>query len=157
MCAAKKVGTGFWDSNLLPVFWIVGRMEPKRNRECGDGSSPGGGAEAEGRAAAAGRPRGMRPPSVPARTDLPPVSSEQGVDTGLGMLSAAWFPDVSRKVGETVRNPPAFPGGPVVRTLCFQCGGRGLDRWSGNWIPHVVWCGQEKTKGKKLSPHGITF
>lgn len=29
MCAAKKVGTGFWDSNLLPVFWIVGRMEPR--------------------------------------------------------------------------------------------------------------------------------
>lgn len=44
MCAAKKVGTGVWDSNLLPVFWIVGRMEPKRNREVCDGSSPGGGA-----------------------------------------------------------------------------------------------------------------
>ena len=92
VCAVKKVGTGFWDSNLLPIFWIVGRMEPKRNRECGNGSSPGGGAEAEGRVAAAGRARGMRPPAVPARTDLPPISSEQGVDTGLGMLPAAWFP-----------------------------------------------------------------
>ena len=92
VCAVKKVGTGFWDSNLLPIFWIVGRMEPKRNRECGNGSSPGGGAEAEGRVAAAGRARGMRPPAVPARTDLPPISSEQGVDTALGMLPAAWFP-----------------------------------------------------------------
>ena len=25
-----------------------------------------------------------------------------------------------------------FPGGPVVKTLCFQCRGHGFDPWSGN-------------------------
>ena len=28
-----------------------------------------------------------------------------------------------------------FPGGPVVRTLCFQCRGPGFDPWSGNLDP----------------------
>ena len=25
-----------------------------------------------------------------------------------------------------------FPGGPAVKTLCFQCRGYGFDPWSGN-------------------------
>ena len=25
-----------------------------------------------------------------------------------------------------------FPGGPVVKTVCFQCKGHGFDPWSGN-------------------------
>ena len=25
-----------------------------------------------------------------------------------------------------------FPGGPMVETLCFPCGGHGFDPWSGN-------------------------
>ena len=31
-----------------------------------------------------------------------------------------------------------FPGGPVVKTLCFQCRGPGFDPWSGNWILHAA-------------------
>ena len=36
--------------------------------------------------------------------------------------------------------PWDFPGGPVVKTLSFQCRGRGFDPWSGNYNPtcHVV-------------------
>ena len=25
-----------------------------------------------------------------------------------------------------------FPGGPLVKTLCFQCRGKGFNPWSGN-------------------------
>ena len=47
-----------------------------------------------------------------------------------------------------------FPGGPVVKTLCFQCRGRGLDPWSGNYVPHLsenlcVLCGTAKKKKMK--------
>ena len=28
--------------------------------------------------------------------------------------------------------PWDFPGGPVIKTLCFQCRGRRFDPWSGN-------------------------
>ena len=28
--------------------------------------------------------------------------------------------------------PWDFPGGPVVKTSCFQCGRHGVHRWSGN-------------------------
>ena len=34
-----------------------------------------------------------------------------------------------------VRN---FPGGPMAKTPCSQCGGPGFDPWSGNWIPHAA-------------------
>ena len=37
-----------------------------------------------------------------------------------------------------------FPGGPVVRTLCFHCRGHGFDPWTK--IPHAPWHGQEKKK-----------
>ena len=36
-----------------------------------------------------------------------------------------------------------FPGGPVVKTLCFQCRGCGFNSWSGPKIPHMVWHSQE--------------
>ena len=29
-----------------------------------------------------------------------------------------------------------FPGGEVVRTLCFHCQGPGFSPWSGNYDPH---------------------
>ena len=34
-----------------------------------------------------------------------------------------------------------FPGGPVVKTLCFQCRGHGFDPWSWNKDPtcHAAW------------------
>lgn len=59
--------------SLLPVLWVVGRMEPKGNCERGNGSSPGGGAEAEGRVAATGRLT-----SVPGGASLPPHLSRAG-------------------------------------------------------------------------------
>ena len=31
-----------------------------------------------------------------------------------------------------------FPGGPVVKTPCFQCRAPGFDPWSGNYIPHAI-------------------
>ena len=33
------------------------------------------------------------------------------------------------------KNSWEFPGGPVVKTLCFHCWGRGFNTWSGNWDP----------------------
>ena len=42
-----------------------------------------------------------------------------------------------------------FPGGPVVRTQCFQCRGRTFDPWSGNKIPHAAWHSQKTKKKKK--------
>ena len=39
-----------------------------------------------------------------------------------------------------------FPGGPVVKTLHFQCSGRGVDPWSGAEIPHAMLSGQIKNK-----------
>ena len=40
-----------------------------------------------------------------------------------------------------------FPGGPVVKTLLFQCKGCGFDPWSG--IQHAAWYSQ-KTKHKNM-------
>ena len=38
-----------------------------------------------------------------------------------------------------------FPGGPVVKTLRFQCRGHGFDPWGqGTKIPHAAQCGQKK-------------
>ena len=31
-----------------------------------------------------------------------------------------------------------FPGGPVAKTLCFQCRGPGFNSWSGNLFPHAA-------------------
>ena len=41
-----------------------------------------------------------------------------------------------------------FPGGPVVRTPCFHCGGVGSIPGQGTKIPQAVQCGQ-KTKTNK--------
>ena len=42
-----------------------------------------------------------------------------------------------------------FPGGPVVKTPCFQCRGRGFDPWSGNSDPT---CGTaKKTQNKQTN------
>ena len=46
-----------------------------------------------------------------------------------------------------------FPGGPVVKTLCFHCRGRGFDPWLGKFrIPHRV---AKKKKKKKECPDYI--
>ena len=37
-----------------------------------------------------------------------------------------------------------FPGGPVVKTLCFQCRGLGWIPGRGTKIPHAVQRGQKK-------------
>lgn len=50
-----------------------------------------------------------------------------------------------------LKNAGDLPGGPVAKTLCFQCGGHSFDPWS--WIPHASWCG--KKKNKKTTP-GLT-
>ena len=55
-----------------------------------------------------------------------------------------------RKSGDTepfYRKNGDFPGGPVVKTLCFQCKGSILGQ--GTNIPHAMPCGQENTKKKK--------
>lgn len=70
-CAAKCELS--WGPSLLPVLWVVGRMEPKRNCQRGNGSSPGGGAEAEGRVPATGRLT-----CVPGGTSLPSHLSRAG-------------------------------------------------------------------------------
>ena len=31
-----------------------------------------------------------------------------------------------------------FPGGPVAKTLSFQCWGPGFHPWSENWVPHAA-------------------
>ena len=42
-----------------------------------------------------------------------------------------------------------FPGSPVVKTLYFQCTGRGFDPWSGNKNPTChVGCGKKKKNPK---------
>ena len=42
-----------------------------------------------------------------------------------------------------------FPGGPVVKTPCFQCRGHMFNLWSGK-IPHAAWCSQKKKKKSSL-------
>lgn len=39
--------------------------------------------------------------------------------------------------------------GPVIKTLCFHCGGCGFDPWLGIKISHASQCGQIKRKKKK--------
>ena len=36
-----------------------------------------------------------------------------------------------------------FPGGPGVRTPCFQCWGPGSIPGRGTKIPQAAWCGQK--------------
>lgn len=75
--------------NLLPVSWTVGRMEPKRNCERSNGSSTGGGAEAEGRVPGTGE------------TNLPPcLSRAGGGHRSQECRPLCDSPQVSRKVGE---------------------------------------------------------
>ena len=43
-----------------------------------------------------------------------------------------------------------FPGGPVVKTLCFHCRGtRSIPRW-GTKIPHALWHSQKKREGDDI-------
>ena len=44
------------------------------------------------------------------------------------------------------KRSPEFPGGPVVRTPCFDCGGMGSIPGQGTKIPHATWHGQKQTK-----------
>ena len=46
-----------------------------------------------------------------------------------------------------------FPGGPVVKTPCFQCRGCRFDPRSGNQIPHAMRC----SKKKKLTIKKVGF
>ena len=41
-----------------------------------------------------------------------------------------WDADV--EVGLKRNDKGDFPGGPVVKTQCFQCKGHGFSHWSGN-------------------------
>ena len=41
-----------------------------------------------------------------------------------------------------------FPGGAVVKNLCFHCRGRGFDPCLGTKILHAVQCGQKQNKTK---------
>lgn len=45
-----------------------------------------------------------------------------------------------------------FPGGPVVRILCFHYGRSWFDPWSGNWNPisHAVWSKKRKARVKLI-------
>ena len=42
-----------------------------------------------------------------------------------------------------------FPGGPVVKTLRFQCSGCGFDPWSGKLRSHMPRCARPKNKKKE--------
>ena len=47
-----------------------------------------------------------------------------------------------------------FPGGPVVKILCSQCRGLGLDSWLGNQIPHAatkIWHSQKRKERKNTA------
>ena len=44
-----------------------------------------------------------------------------------------------------------FPGGPVVKTLQFQCKGHRFDPWSGNLRSHMPCRGRKKISPKSLS------
>ena len=39
-----------------------------------------------------------------------------------------------------------IPGGPGVKTLCYQSKRCRFDPWPGNWGPHTVWCGWKKKR-----------
>lgn len=45
-----------------------------------------------------------------------------------------------------------FPGGPVVKTLCFHCKACGLNPWLGNKIPPCL-ASQPKSEKKKKFIH----
>jgi len=47
------------------------------------------------------------------------------------------------KQNKTYTQRRDFLGGPVVKTLCFHCRGRGFHLWLGK-IPHAAWHGQKK-------------
>ena len=48
-------------------------------------------------------------------------------------------------------NDPDFPGGPVVKTLCFQCRGCGINSWSGNLRSHMLHDVAKKNKIKRMT------
>lgn len=48
-----------------------------------------------------------------------------------------------REIREKIRSGD-FPGGPIVKTLGFQIGGRGLIPDQGTKILHVTQCSQKK-------------
>ena len=48
-----------------------------------------------------------------------------------------------------------FPGGPVVKTLRFQCRGMGSIPGQGTKIPHSVQCSQKTKKIKKKKRKGL--
>ena len=50
---------------------------------------------------------------------------------------------------ERIINYGDFPGGPVVKTLCFHCRGRRFDPWSGNYDPLSFTVRLKERKGKK--------
>ena len=51
------------------------------------------------------------------------------------------------KLSINSNNNMNFPGGPVVKTLCFHCKACGLNPWLGNKIPHA-WHHSQKVKKK---------
>ena len=66
-------------------------------------------------------------------------------------LLPAVYKGIKLILGHVVSDKKAdvdFPGGPVVRTLYFQCRGLRFNPWSGSYDPkcHVAW--PKKPKGK---------
>ena len=49
-----------------------------------------------------------------------------------------------------------FPGGPVVKTLCFQWGGMGLIPGQGTKIPHATWHSWKIYKNNKIKQHVLS-
>ena len=48
-----------------------------------------------------------------------------------------------------------FPGGSVVKSLCFHCGRYGFDLWSGNWDP--AYCKVQPENRKKEKGFSLLF
>ena len=64
----------------------------------------------------------------------PVVFLGAGIDHLLESSHRGGWTPFCPQVGLVVKTDDAedFPGGPVVKTPCFQCRGLGFDPWSGN-------------------------
>ena len=62
-----------------------------------------------------------------------------GVGYGVSKYALFWFMQTSKDgfvfIFKIVYD---FPGGPVVKTLCSQCMGRGFDPWTGKFCTHMA-------------------
>ena len=73
------------------------------------------------------------------------------------MLAAYSVESSEKWKGESscLKSRKNFPGGSVVKTLCFHCGRYGFDLWSGNWDP--AYCKVQPENRKKEKAFSLLF